>query len=297
MARFYYEDSEQPWRPDAILRRHLREKPQRHPSASLRASRDTENAKKALDLGMGYGRNAVWLAERGYEVEGWERDKRYVAETRREWRRRSKNAGAERLFRTEHLSRTKHPSGTGRLVVRHGDFVRGKWGGKYDVVVISQALHQVRRSEALKVLRKAATRLRAPLRLRFPRQARGLHFATTGQGRYGGQAGGQAGGRLFLLVKLTSDRHFQRVRRDPAWKPAPGEKNTFLRPEKRRRGRYHPGRPRTPQMVLSALEPREIRRALTGLRVVRWRTVVLKSDWEEDRPVTHTVAEVVAERR
>ena len=49
-------------------------------------------------------------------------------------------------------------------------------------------------------------------------------------------------------------------------------------------------------MYLSALEPGEIRRALKGLRVVHWRRVVLRSDWEEEVPVTHTVAEVVAER-
>jgi len=37
---------------------------------------------------MGYGRNALWLAERGYAVEGWETDRRYLAEARREARRR-----------------------------------------------------------------------------------------------------------------------------------------------------------------------------------------------------------------
>ncbi|MCI0658541.1 MAG: hypothetical protein L0170_15930 [Acidobacteria bacterium] len=159
------------------------------------------------------------------------------------------------------------------------------------MIVISQALHQVKRSEALRVLKRAVAALRQPgARLRAAR------------------FGGQAGGRLFLLVKLTSDRHVQRVRRDPAWRPVRGERNTWLRPGllrlaarglriKRKRGSYHPGRPRTPQMFLSALEPGEIRRALKGLRVVHWRRVVLRSDWEEEQPVTHTVAEVVAERR
>jgi 2-polyprenyl-3-methyl-5-hydroxy-6-metoxy-1,4-benzoquinol methylase len=37
---------------------------------------------------MGYGRNAVWLAEQGYEVEGWELNGAYVREARREARRR-----------------------------------------------------------------------------------------------------------------------------------------------------------------------------------------------------------------
>ena len=80
MARFYYEDSVQPWRPDGILQEYIRDRPQRH--------RDTEQVERALDLGMGYGRNSLWLAEQGYKVEGWERDRRYVAEAKREWRRR-----------------------------------------------------------------------------------------------------------------------------------------------------------------------------------------------------------------
>ncbi len=237
MARFYYEDSEEPWRPDPILRRFVSKtiSPQRR-----RGRREPQ--RKALDLGMGYGRNAIWLAEQGYRVEGWEEDRRYVAEARRRARERKVE-----------------------LTVRRGDFTRAKMWGPYEVIVISQALHQVKRSAALKVLRRVKRAL-------------------------------ARGGRLFLLVKLTSDRHFRRVRRDPAWRPAPGERNTFLRPEARKRGRYHPGRPRTPQMFLSALGPGEIRRALRGLRVRHWRRVVLRSDWEEEQPVTHTVAEVVAER-
>lgn len=232
MARFYYEDSERPWQPDGTLRKYTR-RPQSH--------KDTKK-ERALDLGMGYGRNAIWLAGQGYDVEGWEQDRRYGAEARR---------------RARELKL--------RLAVRQGDFTRGGWRGKYEVIVISQALHQVRRSAALKVLRRARKAL-------------------------------AQGGRLFLLAKLTSDRHVQRVRRDPAWRPAPGERNTYLRPSARKRGSYHPGRPRAPKMYLSALEPKEIRRALKGLRVRHWRTVVLRSDWEEEQPVTHTVAEIVAER-
>ncbi len=167
--------------------------------------------------------------------------------------------------------------------MRRGDFSKAKLRGRYDVVVISQALHQVKRSAALKMLKRAVAALRQPgARLRAS--------------RFGGQAARQAGGRLFLLAKLTSDRHVQRVRRDPAWRPVKGERNTFLRPSARKRGSYNAGRPRTPQRVLSALEPREIRAALKGVRVVHWRRVVLRSDWEEEVPVTHTVAEVVAER-
>ncbi|HXE74803.1 MAG TPA: class I SAM-dependent methyltransferase [Candidatus Xenobia bacterium] len=234
MKRFYYEDAEEPWRPDEILRKYVKAWPQRHG--------DTEPEGKALDLGMGYGRNALWLAQQGHSVEGWEKDRRYVREARQEARRRGV-----------------------RLRIRRGDFARAKLRGKYDVVVISQALHQVKRSAALRVLKRAKKAL-AP------------------------------GGRLFLLAKLTSDRHIQRVKRDPAWTPVRGEENTWLRPLARRRGNYHPGRPRTPQMILSALTTREIRRALRGLRVRHWRRVVLRSEWEDDRKVTHTVAEVVAER-
>ncbi|MCI0657963.1 MAG: class I SAM-dependent methyltransferase, partial [Acidobacteria bacterium] len=229
-----------PWEPDSILRQFLGRKRKQVPRLAALARDDKA---RALDLGMGYGRNAIWLAEQGCRVEGWEEDRRYVAEARR--RARELKVG---------------------LVVRRGDFTKGKWHGLYEVIVISQALHQVKRSAALKVLRRAKQAL--------------AH-----------------GGRLFLLVKLTSDRHFQRVRRDPAWRAAPRERNTFLRPQARKRGHYHPGRPRTPQMFLSALEPREIRQALKGLRVRHWRQVVLRSDWEEEQPVTHTVAEVVAERR
>ena len=216
---------------------------------------------KALDLGMGYGRNAIWLAERGYEVEGWEREARYLREAIREARRRLNATRAPRP-----ATRENRGSVHGKVKVRRGDFTKGKWRGPYDVIVISQALHQMRHSAALRVLERAARAL-AP------------------------------GGRLFLLAKLTSDRHVQRVQSDPAWKPMPDERNTFLRPEARKRGHYHRGRPRPPAMILSALEPREIRQALKGLRVCHWRTVVLRSDWEEERLVTHTVAEVVAERR
>jgi SAM-dependent methyltransferase len=244
LARFYYEDAEEPWRPDAILRRYIKNLPLRHG--------DTEES-RALDLGMGYGRNALWLAGRGYEVVGWEQDRRYLAEARR----KARELGV-------------------RLQVRRGDFTRGGWRGPYDVIVISQALHQVKRSAALKVLARAKKAL-------------------------------AGGGRLFLLVKLLRDRHIQRVRKDPAWKPMRGEKNTWRRPValrlaarglriKRKRGSYHRGRPHTRQMILSALEPGEIRKALKGLRVRHWRTVVLRSDWEDDWRVTHTVAEVVAER-
>jgi len=182
------------------------------------------------------------MAERGYRVEGWEVDRRYAREARQEAKRRRV-----------------------RLTIRRTNFTKGGWRGPYEVIVISQALHQVRRSAALRVLERAKKAL-AP------------------------------GGELFLLAKLTSDRHVQRVRRDPAWKQVVGERNTFLRPEARKRGHYHRGRPRPPAMILSALEPGEIRRALKGLKLRYWRTVVLRSDWEEEVPVTHTVAEVVAEK-
>ncbi len=201
---------------------------------------------------MGYGRNAIWLAAQGFSVEGWEKDRRYVGEAKREAKRRGV-----------------------RLTIRRGDFTKARFAKPYEVIVISQALHQVKRSAALRVLERAKKAL-VPW------------------------------GRLFLLVKLTSDRHVQRAQRDPAWKAVRGEKNTWLRPgvlrlaarglRIKKRGSYHAGRPRTPQMILSGLEPQEIRRALKGLRVRHWRTVVLGSDWEDDWRVTHTVAEVVAER-
>ena len=303
VGRFYYEDAEEPWRPDGILRMFL---PERRPayakaSAFAKATADESAGRsraKALDLGMGYGRNAVWLAERGYEVEGWERDKRYVAEARREVRKRLQGATSDWRLATGEKKKNRE----GKLVVKHGDFVRARWQGPYDVIVISQALHQMKRSQALRVLGRAKKAL-APARLRRPAYAKpSLGSASFGSAqdkrdKSGGSGYGGRGGRLFLLVKLTSDRHVQRVRRDPAWRPVKGERNTFLRPSARKRGSYHAGRPRTPQMYLSALEPREIRQALKGLRVVHWRRVVLRSDWEEERPVTHTVAEVVAERR
>ena len=98
-------------------------------------------------------------------------------------------------------------------------------------------------------------------------------------------------------MKLTSDRHIQRARRNQEWKPVRGEKNTWLRRGVLRlAGRGLRIKPRTPQMILSALTAAEIRRALKGLRVRHWRTVVLGSDWEDDWKVTHTVAEVVAEK-
>ena len=250
MRQYYYEDARWPWRADSILRRFLgkrKSEPQRHREHRAGIGR-------ALDLGMGYGRNALWLAERGYEVEGWEQDRRYVAEARREARRRG-----VRLYCVErdftHLPR------------------RGRPAWPYDVIVVSLALHQVRRSAALRVLRWSCQAL-AP------------------------------GGQLFLMVKLTRDRLFQRARRNPAWRPVPGERNTFLRPQRRRRGYFHPGRPRRPRMILSALEPAEVRAALRGFKVRHYREVVLRSEWEEPEGacpelaerVTHHVAEVVAER-
>lgn len=181
-----------------------------------------------------------------------------------------------------------------------------KWanqGQKYDVIVISQALHQLKRSAALEVLRRAKAALKS-------------------------------GGRLFLLAKLTRDQHVRRVAGSPEWERVRGEKNTWRRLEmgkvhptrprpgplpaqggkaeldvapegatrQLRRGResgpeFHAGRPRRRWMLLSALTAGEIQRALRGLRLVCYREVVLRSDWEENAVVTHRVAEVVAERR
>ena len=198
---------------------------------------------------MGYGRNALWLAEQGYSVEGWELNARYVSEARREARRRGV-----------------------KLVCRRKDFTRARLAGPYEVIVISGALHQVKRSAALRVLRQARSALAPP------------------------SQGQTSGGQLFLLVKLTRDRHFQRALCSPGWKPVPGERNTFLRPRERPRGSFHVGRPRRPLWVLSALTPAEVKRALRGLRIQQYRERVLRSDWEEAEPVTHTVAEVVARR-
>jgi len=157
------------------------------------------------------------------------------------------------------------------------------------VVVISQALHPLKRSEALRVLRRARRAL-AP------------------------------GGRLFLLAKLTRDKHVRRVAASKEWKRVRGERNTWRRDIRKakndpaRAGRksaqrqpeFHPGRRRRRWRLLSALTGGEIRRALRaplrqgfggrGLRLVEYREVVLRSDWEENEVVTHTVAEVVAEK-
>lgn len=122
---------------------------------------------RALDLGMGYGRNALWLAEQGYRVEGWEIDERYLREARREAGRRGV-----------------------RLACRRADFSRASLRGSYDVIVISQALNQVPRSTALRVLQAAREAL-------------------------------EPGGRLFLLAKLTRDRYFQRWKRSREWERVP----------------------------------------------------------------------------
>ena len=262
-------------------------------------------------MGMGYGRNAVWLAEQGYEVEGWEVERRYVREAKREWREKVKwwreeernsklearnsaergkegDAGGARMRRGRlQVRRPSTSSGSplrfeGRrfqLRARCGDFGRMEWARgdrTYDVIVISQALHQLKRSEALEVLRRAKATL-AP------------------------------GGRLFLLAKLTRDRHVRRVAESEEWERVPGEKNTWrraVRTSKRearnsgeRQPEFHPGRVRRRWTLLSALTAGEIRRALRGLKLVHYREVVLRSDWEENAVVTHTVAEVVGERQ
>jgi len=183
---------------------------------------------------MGYGRNALWLAEQGYEVEGWETDRRYLAEARREARRRGL-----------------------RLTLRRADFSRVRFRGPYDAIVISNALHQVRRSAALRTLRQASQAL-AP------------------------------GGQLFLLVKLTRDPHFQRLKSNLAWQAVRGERNTF-----RHRGRG---------WVLSALTRAEVKSALRGLRVRQYREGVYRSRWPEPGgagepgAVRHHLAEVAARK-
>jgi 2-polyprenyl-3-methyl-5-hydroxy-6-metoxy-1,4-benzoquinol methylase len=92
VRRFYYEDAEKPWEPDGILKKQV---PPFDYAQGLRlavlsppwrASAPDDrlvHGPRALDLGMGYGRNAIWLADQGYEVEGWEVERRYVAEARR----------------------------------------------------------------------------------------------------------------------------------------------------------------------------------------------------------------------
>jgi len=155
-----------------------------------------------------------------------------------------------------------------RVKFRRGDFARARLGGPYDVVVISLALHQVKRSAGLRVLRAAR--------------------AALGEG-----------GRLFLLVKLTRDRYFQRMRQDPIWERVPGERNTWRRPRVRaKRGLGRLRWPRGPgrDWMMSALTPAELKAALRGLKVRHYREVVLRSEWDESEPVTHHVAEVVAEK-
>jgi len=297
VRRSYYEDGRWPWRPDGIL--------QKYKKQILRCAQDDKrfHPARALDLGMGYGRNALWLAERGFEVEGWELDGKYVREARREWRRRrAEKQIPPSPFLGKGLGRddsSRAHARAGRLRVQQGDFARGDWRGPYDVIVISQALHQLKRSEALRVLRRAKKALRPALR---PRGPRGF--------------GGQGGGRLFLLAKLTRDKHVRRVAQSAEWERVRGEKNTWRRlirkpkSEKRKPGErgpeFHPGRLRRRWTLLSALTRGEIRGALRGLRLVHYREVVLQSDWcaqgasasggEENAVVTHTVAEVVGER-
>src|SRR3989338_6279770 len=265
MARYYYEDAQWPWRPDGFLRRFLRKKkqiPRFAPRLRSGQARDDkqESGPRALDLGMGYGRNALWLAERGYKVEGWETDRRYRAEARREARLRLGFGGQARRR-------------TGKLIVRRGDFTRARFRGPYDVIVVSNALHQVRRSAALRTLQRARAAL-AP------------------------------GGRLFLLVKLTRDRYFQRIKKDASWAPVPRERNTLRRRRVPEAPKYWRGRKRGRRWTLSALTPQEIRTALRGsrgqargrLRILWYREAVLRSDWQEPEPVTHDSAEAVAEK-
>jgi len=112
------------------------------------------------------------------------------------------------------------------------------------------------------------------------------------------------GGRLFLLVKLTRDRYFQRIKKDVSWAPVPGERNTLRRRRVPEAPKYWRGRKRGRRWTLSALTPQEIRTALRGsrgqargrLRILWYREAVLRSEWQEPEPVTHDSAEVVAER-
>ncbi|MEE8201894.1 MAG: methyltransferase domain-containing protein [Candidatus Acidoferrales bacterium] len=247
MRRYYYEDSRWPWRPDAFLRRFLK----KH-----RKQRRQRKKLRALDLGMGYGRNALWLAEQGFAVEAWELDRRYVAEARREAKRR----GVELADRLADNS----PGPEGVLCSRRGDFTRARPRAPYEVIVISNALHHVRRSQALRVLRRARRAL-AP------------------------------GGLLFLLVKLTRDRYFRLRRQDPNWEPVPGERNTLRRVRGPAEYRCWRGRRKQRESLLSALEPAEVRRALRGLQFRHYRETVLRSEWEQPA-VTHHVAEMVAQK-
>ncbi|MDA2913759.1 methyltransferase domain-containing protein [Acidobacteriia bacterium AH_259_A11_L15] len=264
MARYYYEDSRWPWRPDAFLRRFLKK------HRKQRKHRRQRKKIRALDLGMGYGRNALWLAEQGFEVEAWELDRRYVAEARREAKRRGVEL-ADRLADNSpgpegvrSLSRARLPQAGESRGTRLGDFTRARFRGPYEVIVISNALHHVRRSQALRVLRRAR---------------RGL----------------APGGLLFLLVKLTRDRYFRLRRRDPNWSPVRGERNTLRRVRGPAEYRCWRGRRKQRASLLSALEPAEVRRALRGLQFRHYRETVLRSEWV--RPaVTHHVAEIVAQK-
>jgi SAM-dependent methyltransferase len=282
---------------------------------------------------MGYGRNALWLAEQGYEVEGWEEDARYIREAREELKRRQERfiahpkprplptpeervganvapnpstrsarslrvpqglryattGSALRSDRARGATRKEGRARRARLRVkfRVGDFTRAQLRGPYDVIVISLALHQVKRSAGLRVLRAARRALRE-------------------------------GGRLFLLVKLTRDRYFQRWKRSPDWEPVAGERNTLRRvashpqpwllPALKRKHsddvapegaprQWRIERVRRRGQIQSALTPSELKAALRGLKVRHYREVVLRSDWDESERLTHHVAEVVAEKR
>lgn len=211
-GQYYYEDSRAPWRPDRLLPVFLAKEKRKQ-----QRQREHRTAPRALDLGMGYGRNALWLAERGYAVEGWERDRRYVAEARREARRRARRGRRGPLELTCHL----------------GDFRRARLRGPYEVIVISNALHQVPRSAALRVLARARTAL-------------------------------ARGGLMFLLVKLARDRHFQRTQKDPNWQRWPGERNTL----RHRRRRDYVLSALEPAEVKAALRGLRIRHQ----REVTWRS-------------------------
>ncbi len=306
MARYYYEDGRLPWRPDDSLRRFIKKIPPQGPASAKATAGRREGRRgprrRALDLGMGYGRNALWLAEQGYEVEGWEVDRRYVQEGRRELRRRQQESLSRPLPRQlptprEQARANVAPRGATqkegrarrarlRVKFRAGDFTRARLRGPYDVIVISLALHQVKRSAGLRVLRAARRVLRE-------------------------------GGRLFLLVKLTRDRYFQRWKRSPDWEPVAGERNTLRRVASHRQPWLLPAlkrkdsddvapegaprqwrieRARRRGQIQSALTPSELKAALRGLKVRHYREVVLRSDWDDSERVTHHVAEVVAEK-
>ena len=58
------------------------------PSPTVLASLDLVPARgRALDLAMGHGRHAIWLAQRGFQVVGIDRDAAAVAEAQAEARR------------------------------------------------------------------------------------------------------------------------------------------------------------------------------------------------------------------